>query len=84
MNEAYVSPSKPGVVAVADHLVALLLVEREGEVLAVVEDHFEALIVDDGPEADVALVVRGHIGKVQVNHKRARQIRFIYSKSYQD
>ncbi len=52
-----VRPAPERVVAVARHVLARLLVQREGKVLSVVDDHFEALIVDDRPETLIAVEV---------------------------
>ncbi len=54
-------------IAVAGHLLALLLVQREGKVPTQVDDHLKALVVNQRPRAHVAYVVGGDVGKVQFN-----------------
>ena len=61
-----VRPSRQSGIAVAGHRGALLFVQREGKVLAVVDLNLKALVIDQGPSAYIAKLVGGYIGKIQL------------------
>lgn len=74
IHACLVRPSAERFVTITGHIVALLRVVREGKVLAIVDHNLEALIVDNGPEANVAVHVRCQIGKIQPHQQRTRRV----------
>lgn len=67
VNARLMRPAPECVITIAGHVVARLFVKRESKVLAIVDDHFEALIVDYCPVAHVAVEIGRQVGKVQTH-----------------
>lgn len=67
-------PTPERVVTIARDRVARLFVQRERKVLAVVDDHLEALVIDDCPVADISVKVGSQIGKIESHKESVRDI----------
>jgi hypothetical protein len=59
------SPSPKGVRADAYHISTILNKVAEGEIFAVMNLDFKSLIINNCPEADIAIRICGYVRKVQ-------------------
>lgn len=70
-------PSPECMVTIASDVSSRLFIQREGKVLSIVDDDLKTLIVNDRPEADVSLKVRGYIGEIEAYIESACHVHYL-------